>query len=221
MRLYGTSSTQASRFSTPQPAWSWTLCVAIVGPQFVPRGSRAASTCTAMLAWFETRTLPLRSRIWPRGAGIWNVRMLFWAAAATYWSECSTWSAHSRKSSTPSRAAAITPSAAARSASGTGSGVGSGLDGGRCRYIGSDAGRAEQPPQERQQDQGEQGRLQERGHDLVPDEVAEVVARPEQHLDGDEADLHEQRAGDDPRQRARRRRLEHARARLAATREGR
>src|SRR5689334_3841949 len=188
MCLYGTSSTHARRFSTAQPRWSPTSCVAIVGPQFVPSGSRAASIWTAMDVVFETSTLPLRSRIWPRGEGIVSVRMLFWAAAATYWSECSTWSAHNRNSSTPSRAAAITPSAAARSASGTGSGVGSGLDGGRCRYIGSDAGRAEQPPQERQQDQGEQGRLQERGHDLVPDEVAEVVARPEQHLDGDEAE---------------------------------
>jgi hypothetical protein len=40
-------------------------------------------------------------------------------------------------------------------------------------------------------------------------------------VDGDEADLHEQRAGHDPRQRARRRGLEHARARLPAAREGR
>src|SRR6185312_12050241 len=159
-------------------------------------GRRAASTCAAMLAWFETSTLPLRSRICPRGAGIWKVRMLFWAAAATYWSECSTWSAHSRKSRIPSSAAAMTPSVAARIASGTGSGAGSGLDGGRCRYIRSHPRRSEQPPQERQQEQGEQGRLEQRGHDLVPHQEAEVVADAEQHLHGDEAHLHQQRPRD-------------------------
>src|SRR5690349_12995458 len=174
-----------------------------------------------MLAWFETSTLPLRSRIWPRGAGIWNVRMLFWAAAATYWSECSTCSAHSRKSRTPSSTAAITPKAAARIASGTGSGAGSGLDGGRCRYIRSDPGRTEEPPQQRQQEQGEQGRLEQRRHDLVPHQEAEVVADAEQHLDGDKAHLHEQRPRDHPGQRPRRRRLEHARARLTAAGEAR
>src|SRR5919204_532280 len=117
----------------------------------------------------------------PRGAGTGMGRMSFETAWATYCSECSTWSAQSRKSSTPKRTAATTPSAAARTARAVESGGCSRLGGGECSTL-DRLSKREEPAQERDQDERRQRRQRHRRQQHLADHEAERIALAEQRV---------------------------------------
>src|SRR6476659_3534683 len=80
-------------------------------------GSLRASTCTAIDTRLSTSTLPLRSRMSPRGAGTTTSRMRLLFACARYLSPERTWRNHRRKKMIANIVSAIPPRIATRRAS--------------------------------------------------------------------------------------------------------
>ncbi len=80
-------------------------------------GISVGTILTASAVVELTSTLPLLSRISPRGGAIGTSRVRLTAAARTYWLPVSTCRNHSRKNTTANRASTTDPTIATRSAS--------------------------------------------------------------------------------------------------------